>query len=125
MHKHTITLESYPNPGKAILAQDAKVAWLVDRAIRHHHLRFAWCMESTPYHEEGADISIYFLDATVHYSLTNMPKNSSMAILLVKAKPGLIKKHHTRAALMVSALVPACPYVTSAAIIMSQSGAFG
>ena len=56
MHKHTITLENYPNPGKAILAQDAKVAWLVDRTIRHHQLRFAWCMESTPYHDGGADI---------------------------------------------------------------------
>ena len=41
------------------------VVLLVDRAIHHHQLRFAWCMEDTPYHGV-ADISIPFLDATVH-----------------------------------------------------------
>ena len=48
------------------MAQDANVALPGDRVIRHHQLRFACCMESTPYHGGGADISIRFLDATVH-----------------------------------------------------------
>ena len=65
MYKHNISLESYSSTGKDILAQDADVALLVDRAIHHHQLRFAWCMERTPYHEGGADISIRFLGATV------------------------------------------------------------
>ena len=49
-----------------ILVQHANVALLVHFAIHRHQLRFAWCMESTPYHEGGADISIHFLDATVN-----------------------------------------------------------
>ena len=63
MYKHTISLESFPSPGKEILPQDANVALL---ATHHHHPWFAWCMESSQYHEEGADISICFLSATVH-----------------------------------------------------------
>ena len=59
-------MESCPSPGTEILAQDANVVLLVDRAIHHHQFRVAWCMESTPYHEGGADISIHFLDATFH-----------------------------------------------------------
>ena len=63
MYKHK--MDSCPGIGKQILAQDANVALLVDRAIHHHHqLRFAWCMEST-YHNGGADSFIRFLDKTV------------------------------------------------------------
>ena len=46
------SLGSFPTPGKEILAQYASVALLIDHAIYHHPLRFAWCIESTPYHEE-------------------------------------------------------------------------
>ena len=60
------SLESRPGLGQEILVQDAKVALLVDRAIHHHQLRFAWCIESTLYHGGRADISIHFLDATVY-----------------------------------------------------------
>ena len=66
MYKHKISLESCPHPDKEILAKYANVALLVDRGIHYHQLWFVWCMESTPYHERAADISIHFLDATVH-----------------------------------------------------------
>ena len=65
MHKHQLSLEIRPSLGKEILVQDANVALLVDRAIHHHQLRIAWCMESPLYHEGGADISIPFLDTIV------------------------------------------------------------
>ena len=79
-------------------------------------------MENTPYHEVWADISIHFLNATVHLSLTNIPTNSDTTITVVKPEPGLISKYHIRSVLMVPFPVPACPYVASAAMIMSQSG---
>ena len=66
MYKHKMSLESRPSPGMEILVRDANVMLLIDYAIHHHQLLFAGCMESFPYHERGAEISICFLDATVH-----------------------------------------------------------
>ena len=124
-YKHKITFESCPSPGKEILVQDANVALLVDSAIHHHQLRFAWFKESTSYHEGGANISICFLDAAVHQSFRNTLMNLGMTITVVKSEPVLISKYHMRPVLMVLVPVHACLYAVSAAMITSQSGASG
>ena len=70
MSKHTFSLENCPSTGKGILALDANVSFLVDRAIHHHQLRFAWCTESTPYHEGATFPSISWTQQSSSVSQT-------------------------------------------------------
>ena len=115
MYKNNYFLENSPSSVKAILAQDANATLLFNRVILHQQLRFTRCLENTM--REGPTCN--------SPQVTNRLMNSDTTITVVKAEPGLFSKYHMIPLLMVPIPVPACPYATSAAMIMSQSGASG
>ena len=116
---------SCTSPRKEILPQDANEVLLVDRSIYRHQLRFAWCMDSAPYHEGRGWHFHPFLRCSSplvphqHADELRPDHHSGTGWTWTH------NKYHMRPVLVVLVPVPACPYAASAVMAMSRSEASG